>query len=69
MDASWICVITRLYFRMFIHCCYYRRALQSAATRRSAWNQKMYTESESETLCITHKDRTARSLGGATGGI
>jgi len=43
--------------------------LQSAATRRSAWNQKMYTESESETLCITHKDRTARSLGGATGGV
>ena len=44
--------------------------LQSARdVGRSAWNQKMYTESESETLCITHKDRTARSLGGATGGV
>ena len=66
-----VCDNTSVFPHVYTLLLHYRRVyrVQSAATRRSAWNQKMYTESESETLCITHKDRTARSLGGATGGV
>ena len=62
--------VDNMYFRMFFTLLQtYTVTVYTRVATGSAWNQKMYTESESETLCVTHKDRTARSLGGATGGV